>query len=66
MGGASRWWLHHSLTDLSMAFERIGSKLTIKKGNAIEILSAMVKRQAQARSIPKQEASPGQKRSSRH
>ena len=43
MGGASRWWLHHSLTDLSMAFERIGGKLTIQKGNALEILSAMVK-----------------------
>jgi len=38
MGGASGWWLHHSLHDLSQALMRAGSRLTIQKGNAAAIL----------------------------
>ena len=38
IGGASRWWLHHSLDDLARGFERLGSKLILRKGEATLIL----------------------------
>ncbi|XDZ64860.1 deoxyribodipyrimidine photo-lyase [Alphaproteobacteria bacterium LSUCC0684] len=41
MGGASRWWLHHSLDDLARGFERMGSKLILRKGDAVRILPAL-------------------------
>lgn len=31
-GGASRWWLHHSLAALSGALERLGGRLTLLRG----------------------------------
>jgi len=34
MGGASRWWLHHSLTALSKALEKAGSRLVLLKGSS--------------------------------
>lgn len=41
MGGASRWWLHHSLSSLSLQLEKLGSKLILRKGNAAEILASL-------------------------
>jgi deoxyribodipyrimidine photo-lyase len=41
MGGASRWWLHHSLTSLSAALEKRGSKLILRLGSAPEILAKL-------------------------
>jgi len=35
MGGASRWWLHHSLTALNQALD---GKLIVLSGNPAEIL----------------------------
>lgn len=35
MGGASRWWLHHSLTSLNQS---LGNKLNVYKGCAKEII----------------------------
>ena len=43
MGGASRWWLHHSLDDLDRALAHAGSRLIIRQGNAEEILPAIAK-----------------------
>lgn len=43
MGGASGWWLHHSLADLSMALKRAGSSLTIRQGKAETVLDDLVK-----------------------
>lgn len=43
MGGASRWWLHHSLDDLARGFERLGSKLILRKGDAVRILPQLAK-----------------------
>jgi deoxyribodipyrimidine photo-lyase len=33
MGGASRWWLHHSLSALSSAAEQRGARLILREGN---------------------------------
>jgi deoxyribodipyrimidine photo-lyase len=38
MGGASRWWLHHSLASLSAALEARGSRLTLRRGVAADVL----------------------------
>lgn len=44
LGGASRWWLHHSLTALAEALDRLGSPLVIRSGdpesNLLEIARA--------------------------
>lgn len=41
MGGASRWWLHHSLASLNRS---LGGKLNIYRGNPETILQDIVKR----------------------
>ncbi|QDT63992.1 cryptochrome/photolyase family protein [Calycomorphotria hydatis] len=40
-GGASRWWLHHSLASLSEALEKRGSKLILSEGPTEESLQAI-------------------------
>lgn len=42
-GGASRWWLHGSLTSLSESLAGVGAPLVLRKGDPSEILSALVK-----------------------
>lgn len=42
MGGASRWWLHHSLQDLAQALARRGAPLVLRRGPAAEILPDLV------------------------
>lgn len=37
-GGASRWWLHHSLRALEAALETRGAKLLLRRGPAGEVL----------------------------
>jgi deoxyribodipyrimidine photo-lyase len=34
LGGASKWWLHHSLTSLSASLEAIGGALVLRRGAA--------------------------------
>lgn len=34
MGGASRWWLHHSLTALAADLEKRGGRLVLRRGDA--------------------------------
>lgn len=41
MGGASRWWLHHSLSSLNQS---LGEKLNIYRGNAEKVLQDIIKR----------------------
>jgi len=43
MGGASRWWLHHSLASLATDLEKIGSRLILKRGVAAEVLAKLAK-----------------------
>ena len=42
MGGASQWWLHHSLQSLSQNLENIGAKLILRKGQAFRILDMLI------------------------
>lgn len=42
LGGASRWWLHHALSDLKNELEAIGLKLVIHKGPSHEVLKAVL------------------------
>ncbi len=41
-GGASRWWLHHSLEALSGELDKLGAKLILRRGAAAEILPDLV------------------------
>lgn len=38
LGGAVRWWLHHSLTALAASIEAAGGSLILRSGKATEIL----------------------------
>lgn len=42
IGGASRWWLHHSLEALSADLENLGSRLILKRGEAAKVLKSIV------------------------
>lgn len=41
MGGASRWWLHHSLASLDAALRDKGSRLILKRGKSDAVLAAL-------------------------
>lgn len=43
MGGASRWWLHHSLAALDASLHGFGSRLILKRGRAEAVLEDMLK-----------------------
>ncbi len=38
MGGASRWWLHHSLASLDTSLRRRGSRLILRRGRSDAVL----------------------------
>jgi deoxyribodipyrimidine photo-lyase len=40
-GGAARWWLHHSLASLAASLERDGSRLILRRGDAVSALAAI-------------------------
>ena len=42
MGGAQRWWLHHSLASLAHDLEAKGSRLILRCGAAVEQLRALM------------------------
>ncbi|WP_380786527.1 cryptochrome/photolyase family protein [Sphingomonas sp. R86521] len=42
IGGAQRWWLHHTLDALSKALEAKHSKLILRRGDAVEILTKLM------------------------
>lgn len=50
MGGASRWWLHHSLASLDADLRAIGSRLILRRGKAHEELGA-IRREVGARTV---------------
>ena len=43
MGGASRWWLHHSLASLDADLRKIGSQLVLRRGKSHEALAAVLR-----------------------
>jgi deoxyribodipyrimidine photo-lyase len=44
LGGASRWWLHHSLAALAAALAGLGSQLTLRRGDSVAIIAEMAER----------------------
>lgn len=38
IGGASRWWLHHSLKSLDHSLRQLGSRLILRKGASEDVL----------------------------
>ncbi len=42
MGGASRWWLHHSLEQLDKSLRERGSRLVLRRGRAADVLAEIV------------------------
>jgi deoxyribodipyrimidine photo-lyase len=50
IGGASKWWLHQSLTELAAALGKAGSRLVVRKGAPSEVLAA-VALEAKARAV---------------
>lgn len=50
IGSASRWWLHHSLTDLQRTIAGVGGTLILRRGPARDVLPAVV-RQVGATSV---------------
>jgi deoxyribodipyrimidine photo-lyase len=43
MGGASRWWLHHSLASLDESLRAKGSRLILRRGRCADELAALAK-----------------------
>ena len=50
IGGASRWWLHHSLASLDADLRKLGSRLVLRRGKVHEAL-AEVRRETGARRV---------------
>lgn len=42
IGGAARWWLHHSLASLSERLSERGSTLVLRRGRAADVVPAVV------------------------
>lgn len=42
VGGASKWWLHHAITDVQKQLEVLGSILIIRKGNTQEEILSLI------------------------
>ncbi len=43
LGGASRWWLHHSLKSLGSSIRRRGGRLIVQRGQTGRILETLVR-----------------------
>ena len=41
LGGATRWWLHHSIASLAGALEAKGSRLLLRRGPAEEVIKQL-------------------------
>ncbi|WP_294266240.1 deoxyribodipyrimidine photo-lyase [uncultured Sphingomonas sp.] len=49
MGGASRWWLHHSLESLAADLKDKGSRLILRRGKSAEVLAKLAEETGAAR-----------------
>ena len=49
IGGAQRWWLHHSLASLAAALEDSGSRLILRRGRSVEQLRGLMAETGAAR-----------------
>ena len=50
IGGAQRWWLYHSLTQLSTSLAKLGLTLVLRRGDAVSVLKS-VSSEVQAQGI---------------
>jgi deoxyribodipyrimidine photo-lyase len=41
IGGAQRWWLHHSLASLASGLEALGSRLVLRRGRSAAVLQSL-------------------------
>ena len=41
-GGATRWWLHHALTDLAEQFSKTGATLIIRQGESLDEIQKVI------------------------
>jgi deoxyribodipyrimidine photo-lyase len=48
LGGASRWWLHHSLTELQQSLADRGAGLTLRRGDSTAIIAEIVEQSGAA------------------
>lgn len=42
LGGASKWWMHHSLAALEQSLTKLGSRLIILRGPSLETLQKLI------------------------
>jgi deoxyribodipyrimidine photo-lyase len=50
-GGASRWWLHHSLVELRASLHARGSNLCIRSGDSLDVLRTLIRGTAVTRVV---------------
>lgn len=62
LGGASRWWLHHSLAALSDALTHLGSQLTLRRGDSVAIITELAEQSNGAEVFTGGSADPGARR----
>ncbi|WP_421791651.1 cryptochrome/photolyase family protein [Hyphobacterium sp.] len=43
LGGAARWWLHHSLSALNTRLDQTGNHLVLRAGNSHNVLKELIK-----------------------
>lgn len=41
-GGASRWWLHHSVAALEKQLDRLGARLAVRRGRMTEVVDDLI------------------------
>jgi deoxyribodipyrimidine photo-lyase len=42
VGGASRWWLHGSLSELSSVIKAVGNRLILRRGSALTVIEKLM------------------------
>ncbi len=58
IGGASRWWLHHSLDALKTDLQLMGSDLVLRRGDTVEIIAEIANQAGAARVYCSQQFEP--------
>ncbi len=43
IGGASRWWLHHALTDLNTQLRALGGRLVLRQGTYTDVIPELIR-----------------------
>lgn len=62
LGGASRWWLHHSLVSLRKSLSEHGCELTLRRGDSVAIIAEIVEQTTAAEVFTGGSANPWARR----